>query len=148
VPVSTPSEKDAPIAGNTGIFNLFSDEKSTETNLRSDTPKINSNTDSAVNPTDQGATPYVPTSMLKEKLLGYIDELKSLQSRDLSQKNHKLEQIAVLEERLREIDLETTARKRVIQMEIDELRHQIETMEKEKDDIRGVLDTFQKEITP
>jgi demethoxyubiquinone hydroxylase (CLK1/Coq7/Cat5 family) len=81
---------------------------------------------------------------LREKLSVFIEDLKSLQSHDQSQKNHKLEQIAVLEERVREIDAEAAARKRLIQMEIDELRHQISHMDAEKQEIHDVIDNFQK----
>ena len=50
------------------------------------------------------------------------------------------------EERIREIDAEAATRKRVLQAEIDDLKRQIEMMDREKDDIQDVISTFRKEI--
>lgn len=88
----------------------------------------------------------MPTSALKDKLTGFIEELKMLHSRDQSQKHHKLEQIAMYEERIREIDAEAQERKRVLEMEISDLRRQIDTMDREKNDIHEVLSSFHKDI--
>lgn len=86
------------------------------------------------------------SSLLRDKLSTFIDELKVLHSRDQSQRYHKLEQIAMYEERIREIDAEAAMRKRVLQAEIDDLKRQIEMMDREKNDIQGVISTFSKEI--
>ena len=83
---------------------------------------------------------------LKDKLNNFIDELKSLHSRDQSQRNHKLEQIAMYEERIREIDAEAATRKRVLQAEIEDLKRQIEMMDREKNDIQEVISSFHKEL--
>jgi hypothetical protein len=88
----------------------------------------------------------MPTSALKDKLTGFIEELKILHSRDQSQKHHKLEQIAMYEERIREIDAEAQERKRVLELEISDLRRQIDTMDREKNDIHEVLSSFHKDI--
>ena len=86
------------------------------------------------------------STLLREKLNTFIEELKVLHSRDQSQRYHKLEQIAMYEERIREIDAEAATRKRVLQAEIDDLKRQIEMMDREKDDIQDVISTFRKEI--
>jgi hypothetical protein len=86
------------------------------------------------------------SGFLREKLYSFIEELKALHSRDQSQRYHKLEQIAMYEERIREIDAEAANRKRVLQAEIDDLKRQIEMMDREKNDIQGVISAFHKEI--
>jgi prefoldin subunit 5 len=50
------------------------------------------------------------------------------------------------EERIREIDAEAATRKRVLQAEIDDLKRQIEMMDREKNDIQEVITTFNKEL--
>ncbi|GAB0174756.1 MAG: hypothetical protein HHAS10_06350 [Candidatus Altimarinota bacterium] len=87
------------------------------------------------------------STLLREKLYSFIEELKTLHSRDQSQRYHKLEQIAMYEERIREIDAEAANRKRVLQSEIDDLKRQIEIMDREKNDIQEVISTFQKEVS-
>lgn len=87
------------------------------------------------------------STLLREKLYSFIEELKTLHSRDQSQRYHKLEQIAMYEERIREIDAEAANRKRVLQAEIDDLKRQIEIMDREKNDIQDVISTFQKEVS-
>jgi chromosome segregation ATPase len=86
------------------------------------------------------------SSQLRDKLTSFIEELKILHSHDQSQRNHKLEQIAMYEERIREIDLEAAARKRVLHAEIEDLRRQIELMDTEKNDIQDVIASFHKEL--
>jgi hypothetical protein len=93
-----------------------------------------------VNQSGQGS------GFLREKLFSFIEELKALHSRDQSQRYHKLEQIAMYEERIREIDAEAANRKRVLQAEIEDLKRQIEMMDREKNDIQGVISAFHKEI--
>jgi prefoldin subunit 5 len=50
------------------------------------------------------------------------------------------------EERIREIDAEAATRKRVLLAEIEDLKRQIEMMDREKNDIQEVISTFHKEV--
>jgi hypothetical protein len=92
------------------------------------------------------STPRVPASPLREKLFSYVDELKSMKIHDQTQKSHKLKQIEVLEERIREIDQEAIARKKVIKREIDMLHREIDSMDQEDEELDSVVSSFEKEI--
>jgi hypothetical protein len=88
----------------------------------------------------------IPTSPLREKLFSYVDELKSMQIHDQTQKSHKLKQIQALQERIHDIDQEALARKKVIKREIDILHSEIASMDQEDEELDGVVSSFEKEL--
>jgi predicted RNase H-like nuclease (RuvC/YqgF family) len=83
---------------------------------------------------------------LKEKISKFINELESLELEDQSEKDHKRQQIEMYRTRIREIKAEYDMRIRALELEESELEKQILEMEDEKNRIRNVLTTFQKEL--
>lgn len=83
---------------------------------------------------------------LKEKLSKFINELESLELEDQSEKDHKRQQIEMYRTRIREIKAEYDMRIRALELEESELEKQIREMDDEKERIRNVLTTFQKEL--
>ncbi len=101
--------------------------------------------ESSVSPVS-ALTTLTGSPKLKDKLSKFINELESMELEDQSEKNHKRQQIEMYRTRIQEIKAEYDMRIRALELEERELEKQIGEMDEEKNRIRNVLTTFQKEL--
>lgn len=83
---------------------------------------------------------------LKEKLSEFLSELEHLEVTDDTVKIHKLEQIEMCRSRITDIKNEYDARIQALQNEMQALENEVRDMDKEKNHIKNVIQTFQKEL--
>lgn len=86
------------------------------------------------------------SSKLKSKLSQFLGELESMEVWDESQKNHKMQQIDMCRMRISEIRIEYDARIHGLQWEMQSLEREVRDMDSEKNHIKTVIETFQKEL--
>jgi hypothetical protein len=83
---------------------------------------------------------------LKAKLSQFLGELESIEVGDQNDRAHKLQQIEMCKQRIVEIRVEYDMRIRALQIEMQALEREIEMMDLEKNRIKNVIQTFQKEL--
>ena len=86
------------------------------------------------------------SSKLKSKLTQFLGELESMEVGDESQKTHKIQQIDMCRMRISEIRIEYDTRIRALQWEMQALEQEVRDMDGEKNHIKTVIETFQKEL--
>lgn len=93
-----------------------------------------------------GISSLTTAPKLRAKITEFLGELESLDLGDQADREHKLRQIEMCETRIKEIRLECDARVHALQLEIQALRRDIDSMNEEKTRIKNVIQSFQKEL--
>lgn len=97
-------------------------------------------------PISHTPAPWVQVPKLKAKLSEFLSELETMEVGDETAKTHKFEQIEMCRQRISEIQIEYDARINALKTEMQALEREIAEMDSEKNHIKNVIQTFQKEL--